>query len=494
MEQPIAENESPIGTLLHLAHIPHDPSSYPNIIKLDLFQCGLSTLPEEISTLLPNLNTLFCMKNIFTQVPAVIGACPNLQMVSFKSNRVASIHPDALQKQMRWLILTDNSLTSLPDTIGQCVNLQKLMLSGNQLSALPDSIIRCQKLELIRLASNQLNTSPIRWLCQLPKLAWVAFSDNPFLHSHNNNEPSEKNTNLIHLEDDHPHMNGHVFLDEAQLYDTGEILGSGASGITRKFIWNQHYPHPKQLPVAVKTFSSSLTSDGNPMQERRIALMTCYSKSLDGLVQVLGVIPSTGCLVMELLQDYIVFAQPPSMQSCTRDIYEYYQYPDKVLISTVHEAQEMITKLLLVMNHLHVMGICHGDFYGHNILVLSPTTTTQKTILDDGGCCNSEVVDPVSLHVKLTDFGASFIYNRKSDYGEMIECIEVRAFGHLLSEIRNMLIHVNKMTPSNEMNIVQFCSSLQDFIQYCHGESKTSFTQLMHLWNNSLRDMNVACS
>jgi Leucine-rich repeat (LRR) protein len=67
------------------------------------------------------------------------------------------IHPDALQPQLRWLILTGNSITELPATIGRCKKLQKLMLSGNAIESLPESIDQLSNLELVRLACNQLH-------------------------------------------------------------------------------------------------------------------------------------------------------------------------------------------------------------------------------------------------------------------------------------------------------------------------------------------------
>jgi Leucine-rich repeat (LRR) protein len=66
------------------------------------------------------------------------------------------IHPDALQPQLRWLILTGNHITDLPETLGRCEKLQKLMLSGNELTFLPESINKLRRLELVRLACNQL--------------------------------------------------------------------------------------------------------------------------------------------------------------------------------------------------------------------------------------------------------------------------------------------------------------------------------------------------
>ena len=79
-----------------------------------------------------------------------------MQMVSFKNNNMISIHPDSLQKQLRWLILTGNKISSIPNTIGRCCKLQKLMLSGNALSEIPKDIENCKNLELVRLACNQL--------------------------------------------------------------------------------------------------------------------------------------------------------------------------------------------------------------------------------------------------------------------------------------------------------------------------------------------------
>ena len=186
---------------------------------------------------------------------------------------------------------------------------------------------------------------------------------------------------------------------------------------------------------------------------------------------------------MELLHDYIVFAQPPSMQSCTRDVYD----PHTILLSTIEEAQEMITQLLVVMIHLHSLGVCHGDFYGHNILISSPTTTKSSNSSMD------KMPNRQQLCVKLTDFGASFLYSKKSDYGPMIECIEVRAFGHLLSEIRDLLLynHGNDAmdtttTTEDRVEKDKFCQGLQDLIQYCHGDSLTSFTELLHLWKSKM--------
>jgi Leucine-rich repeat (LRR) protein len=148
------EQEQQVQHLIQLSGLSRNDFSV--LTKLNLPNCGLSTLPSCLPQVLPNLSVLFMPKNQFQVLPKVIGDCLELQMVSFKDNGMVSIHPEALQPQLRWLILTGNSIQALPETIGRCTSLQKLMLSGNQLKELPDSVSLLKNLELVRLACNRL--------------------------------------------------------------------------------------------------------------------------------------------------------------------------------------------------------------------------------------------------------------------------------------------------------------------------------------------------
>lgn len=378
------EVDEEVKALLALAKPPPSLDALHLVTKLNLPDCGLSSLPANLGTFLPNLSILFCPQNNFEELPAAIGSCPSLQMVSFKSNKMKRLHPEALQPQLRWLILTDNDIEIIPPEIGRCVKLQKLMLAGNQIREIADEISNCTNLELVRLASNRLTAPPMS-LLSLPNLAWVALSDNPFLSG------STTTTTVPDL----PVLQG---MDESG----GELLGQGASGVTRKVLHGT-------TPVACKTYIGTMTSDGNPQEEKKLSVVASTIVS-PCLISVLGQTPS-GSLVMELLEGYSALAGPPSMDSCSRDVYTDSMTMDATVAVTLVEG------LLQVMCALHELGICHGDFYGHNILI----------------------ADGSGAKVKLSDFGAAFFYDKTADYGKLIQQIEMRAFRIMVEEVEQLV-------------------------------------------------------
>jgi len=372
-----------------LENIPSSPTTIDlsALTKLDLPNLGLTELPSLLPEICPALSILFCPKNKFVEVPPVIGQCKNLQMVSFKEcQTITSIHPEALQPQMRWLILTGNKISKLPDTLGRCTKMQKFMLSGNLLTELPKFEIwsKLQNLELIRLACNQLTEPPLELLEACPSLRWAAFAGNPFL---------ESITDTAKL----PILDDPVLDDESW-----PILGKGAGGVTRKVPWNGR-------DVAVKTFAGELTSDGSPQDEKAISKLVCGSDE-PSLIELLGETKEAGALVMEFLEGYSGLAGPPSFVTCSRDVYgdahksALQQFP----------LWNIATDTLRVLAKLHSLGVSHSDFYGHNILI-----------------------QPQTNSVKVSDFGAAFSYRNSNNdkFGELCESVEVRAYEVLVEEL-----------------------------------------------------------
>lgn len=80
---------------------------------LDLSGNKLSQLPKAFSKL-KTLRVFFASDNRFEVYPDVLSEMPGLQMVAFKNNQMHTIHENALHTGLKWLILTNNKLTSLP--------------------------------------------------------------------------------------------------------------------------------------------------------------------------------------------------------------------------------------------------------------------------------------------------------------------------------------------------------------------------------------------
>lgn len=373
--------------------------------RLDL-SCGLSELPEEIFTLadtlevlnlsgnrlrnlpyqlprLHKLQVLFASDNDFTVLPEVLGDCPALQMVGFKANRIAHVPAAALPPALRWLTLTDNAIGHLPTELGQRPTLQKLMLAGNQLTVLPDSLQAAQKLELLRVSANRLTEVP-GWLTELPRLSWLALAGNAmgWICPAVSELPGIAWPDLSH----------------------GPLLGEGASGHiyqVQAAAWPQ--------PLALKLFKGEVTSDGLPEDELAACLTAGQHPVLTTPVARLTDHPAQaqGLLMPLIPAAHVNLAAPPSLDSCTRDVYPPgFQLSAALALLIARDVADALA-------HLHQRGVMHGDLYAHNILI-----------------------DPVHGQARLGDFGAATrLPIDQRALRQNLLALEVRALGCLLEEL-----------------------------------------------------------
>lgn len=366
--------------------------------QLDLSGTGLSSLPADIGSALPNLKIAFFSGCNFTVFPRELASCPKLEMVAFRSNGMEEVPQDSLPPRLRWLILTDNRISALPAGIGRCSRLEKCMLAGNLLRELPAEMAQCTKLALLRLSANRFDKLP-PWLFGLPELAFLSFAGNPCALS----KASRPSFGLADVKWDD--------------LEVQHVLGQGASGITSQALWKQTPEYGEE--VAIKLFRGALTSDGTPADEMAACLAAGAHESL---IMVMGRIHGhpdeasgpgvnkfQGGIVMQLIPSYYkVLGQPPSLSSCTRDC-----YPEDATLGAI-PALSMLTGIAGAAAHLHARGISHGDLYAHNILAST-----------------------ADAHAVLGDFGAATIYGHQlcSNLASGIEKLEVLAFAHLLEDV-----------------------------------------------------------
>ena len=363
---------------------------------LDLSGNNLSSLPDDFTTL-RKLRVLFCSDNQFTHLPDVLGQLPQLTMVGFKANKIQTVSAASLGKSLRWLILTDNKISELPAEIGLCIDMQKLMLAGNSLQHLPAELANCTKLELLRIAANRLKFLP-DWLLRMPRLSWLAYAGNPCSEI---NELVAMSHNPI----------SDISWQQLQIQHR---LGEGASGVIYQALWN--HPTESSTTIAIKLFKGTLTSDGLPYSEKAACISAGEHPNLIKVHGKLDGHPDkTKGLIMSLVEpSYKNLAGPPSLDSCTRDIYA------NDTRFTLEQLLNIAHGIAKAAQHLHSKGIMHGDLYAHNILH------------NEAGDC------------LVGDFGAASFYLLTDTAAPMLQALEVRAFGCLLQELTERHYDENK--------------------------------------------------
>ena len=350
---------------------------------LDLGRGTLDALPAEMGRL-HKLRAIFLSGHRFTRLPPALGDCASLGQIGCRGTGLTEVPGEALPPNLRWLTLTDNRLSSLPEALGARPALQKLMLAGNRLTALPETLEGAGNLELIRLAANRFEVLP-RWLTDLPRLAWAAWAGNPCERA----LPRDARAAISWLE-----------------IETGALLGEGASGRVHAALWRRPGTEAPQA-VALKLFKGAMTSDGLPEHEMAACLLAGPHPHLVGALGRIADHPdgSAGLLMPLLPPIWRGLAGPPSLATCTRDIY------DPALRPAAEQALRIVRGIADAVAHLHARGLMHGDLYAHNVLW-----------------------DGTDGQAALSDFGAASALPEGSA-GSALRRVEVRAFGLLLEEL-----------------------------------------------------------
>lgn len=365
-------------TLRGATYVPNEIFQFADDIEiLDLAQGELTELPENFADL-HKLRIVFFSRNPFTEIPKVLAQCKNLTMAGFKSCRLTTWSENVLPTSLRWLVLTDNQLTSIPKSIGKLIHLQKLSLAGNQISALPDEMQNCKQLELIRLGANQLKQTP-HWIPTLPNLAWYGDAGNEY-----SIQPETSSSASLEIS-----------WSEITL---GDAIGESPSSTVYKATYNSQ-------PVAVKVYKNNLTSDGYIADDIQAATLASGHANVTKVLGILSEEPNGAHgVILELIPaEYDSLGLPPSLDSCTRDT-----YPNGLVFS-IDVICQTLKDIASACAHLHSKGIMHGDIYAHNILVNA------------------------SGQAILGDFGAASVYDPRTEPWR--ERIEVRAFGYLAEEL-----------------------------------------------------------
>jgi serine/threonine protein kinase len=136
-----------------------------------------------------------------------------------------------------------------------------------------------------------------------------------------------------------------------------------------------------------------------------------------------------------------ILAGPPSLSSCTRDVY------DPGLQLEPGSALNVARAAASAVAHLNSHGLLHGDVYAHNLL-----------------CCGTRA------NAVLTDFGAASVLPSGADSAGL-QPIEVRALGLLFSE----LLSRTAMPPDNMGALRELATAcMQPDLKHGHSRRRCS--------------------
>lgn len=361
-------------------------AQFTRLKKLDIGGSGLTSLPSSLEVLAPSLEILFLSENKFEAIPEVVGKLHHLRMLSFRGNRLTELSSSNLpSSSLVWLILTNNQISKIDPNVQKLRHVRKLMLSHNELTSIPKEMGECKDLELIRLANNDINVPLPKEFLTLPKLAWISLAGNPIAHC-----PQTKEKEI---------------LKSSVSFDESKILGRGASGT----VYHGKY---KGGDVAVKIFKKQCSgSDGNPEDEAAINALVDHPLAVSAhgvfLSDEEGSTTHEG-IIMPLLENAEALGKVPSFGTVTRDAAP----SDTAKDMSREQVLSVVWNVASVLEHVHSDAkVVNGDVYLHNILK-----------------CGEGVA-------KVSDWGASFVYDGNSEFSTIFEAIEVLAFGRLVQDL-----------------------------------------------------------
>ena len=109
----------------------------------------------------PDITLLVLSDEEIIDIPESVSSLHNLQMLFLSKNQITVI-PEFIGSlhNLKYLSLCNNKMTVIPESIGSLHNLQTLNLSENQIKIIPDWISSLHNLRKLDLYNNQITVIP----------------------------------------------------------------------------------------------------------------------------------------------------------------------------------------------------------------------------------------------------------------------------------------------------------------------------------------------
>ncbi|MGZ6330590.1 MAG: leucine-rich repeat domain-containing protein [Parachlamydiaceae bacterium] len=157
--------------------LPNEITRLSKLSVLMLYNNQINTLPKNIKAI-ENLKVLSLRNNNLSSLPRQMARLPTLTSLDLADNRFSSLNVIYKLTSLESLNLSGNAFNHLSSKIGRLLNLKALVINNNNLSKLPDTLWGLSSLEILGLFNNKL-TSVSSKIGQLKSLKGLNLLENP---------------------------------------------------------------------------------------------------------------------------------------------------------------------------------------------------------------------------------------------------------------------------------------------------------------------------
>ncbi|XP_031443004.1 nyctalopin [Clupea harengus] len=161
-------------------------TSLKRLVRLDLSNCNLFSMPDRIFLEQVDLRELFCFQNMFRRVPGPLRDMENLTHVYLERNRIEAVAYNSLLglTSLKYLNLQENRINVIHDNSFQDLRkLENFFLNDNLLSDLPQYIFKgISSLKMLNLGGNFLTNVSKTWFGDLVELEVLYLDRNRLLY------------------------------------------------------------------------------------------------------------------------------------------------------------------------------------------------------------------------------------------------------------------------------------------------------------------------
>uniref|UniRef100_A0A673KMM0 Leucine-rich repeat-containing protein 7 n=1 Tax=Sinocyclocheilus rhinocerous TaxID=307959 RepID=A0A673KMM0_9TELE len=144
-----------------IAKLPDGFTQLLNLTQLFLNDAFLEYLPPDVLEQIHSLKELWLDNNSLQTIPGSVGKLRQLRYFDLAKNRIESLDADISGcESLEDLLLSSNMLQQLPDSIGKLKKLTTLKVDDNQLTSLPNTIGSLSLLEEFDCSCNELESLP----------------------------------------------------------------------------------------------------------------------------------------------------------------------------------------------------------------------------------------------------------------------------------------------------------------------------------------------